>query len=197
MKGSVVKCLDVSVWQDNVDFNKVKSDGYDYVIIRAGYGKDSGQEDSKFNQNYYNAKAAGLKVGAYWYSYAESASEAREEAYNCLKTIGGKSFDLPVYYDLEERRQLSCDLMAIAETWCSVIESNGFQAGVYSFLNWWEEYLDMYELFDKGYSVWLAQIDGDMSNIDADIHQYTFTEQVDGISGNSDCSYIYNLNIIQ
>ena len=197
VKGSVVKCLDVSVWQDNVDFNKVKSDGYDYVIIRAGYGKDSGQEDSKFNQNYYNAKAAGLKVGAYWYSYAESASEAREEAYNCLKTIGGKSFDLPIYYDLEESYQSSCDLMSLARNWCSVMENNGYEAGVYTFLNWWNDYLDRYELIDEGYSVWLAQIDGDMSNIDADIHQYTFTEQVDGISGNSDCSYIYNLNIIQ
>ena len=197
VKGSVVKCLDVSVWQDNVDFNKVKSDGYDYVIIRAGYGKDSGQEDSKFNQNYYNAKAAGLKVGAYWYSYAESAFEAREEAYNCLKTIGGKSFDLPIYYDLEESYQSSCDLMSLARNWCSVMENNGYEAGVYTFLNWWNDYLDRYELIDEGYSVWLAQIDGDMSNIDADIHQYTFTEQVDGISGNSDCSYIYNLNIIQ
>ena len=197
VKGSVVKCLDVSVWQDNVDFNKVKSDGYDYVIIRAGYGKDSGQQDSKFNQNYYNAKAAGLKVGAYWYSYAESAFEAREEAYNCLKTIGGKSFDLPIYYDLEESYQSSCDLMSLARNWCSVMENNGYEAGVYTFLNWWNDYLDRYELIDEGYSVWLAQIDGDMSNIDADIHQYTFTEQVDGISGNSDCSYIYNLNIIQ
>ena len=197
VKGSVVKCLDVSVWQDNVDFNKVKSDGYDYVIIRAGYGKDSGQQDSKFNQNYYNAKAAGLKVGAYWYSYAESAFEAREEAYNCLKTIGGKSFDLPIYYDLEESYQSSCGLMSLARNWCSVMENSGYEAGVYTFLNWWNDYLDRYELIDEGYSVWLAQIDGDMSNIDADIHQYTFTEQVDGISGNSDCSYIYNLNIIQ
>ena len=87
--------------------------------------------------------------------------------------------------------------MSLARNWCSVMENNGYEAGVYTFLNWWNDYLDRYELIDEGYSVWLAQIDGDMSNIDADIHQYTFTEQVDGISGNSDCSYIYNLNIIQ
>ena len=197
VSGSIVKCLDVSLWQGNINFNKVKNDGYDYVIIRAGYGKDSGQEDSRFEQNYYNAKAAGLKVGAYWYSYADSTSAAREEAYNCLNTIGGKSFDLPIYYDLEESYQSSCDLMSLARNWCSVMENNGYEAGVYTFLNWWNDYLDRYELIDEGYSVWLAQIDGDMSNIDADIHQYTFTEQVDGISGNTDCSYIYNLNVVQ
>ena len=197
VNGSIIKCLDVSVWQKDIDFNKVKSDGYDYVIIRAGYGKDSGQQDSRFEQNYNNAKAAGLKVGAYWYSYADSPQRAVEEAYNCLKSIKGKTFDLPIYYDLEESYQSSCDLMSIAKSWCSVIENNGYEAGVYTFLNWWNKYLDRYELLDEGYSVWLAQIDGDMSNINADIHQFTFAQQVDGISGNTDCSYIYNLNIVK
>ena len=69
-KAMAVKGIDVSKWQGEVDFRKVKADGYDFVIISAGYGMYSWQKDSYFETNYKNAKAAGLGVGAYWYSYA-------------------------------------------------------------------------------------------------------------------------------
>lgn len=64
------KGIDVSTWQGNIDFSKVKAAGIDFVIIRAGYGREISQKDKYFEQNYKNAKAAGLNVGAYWYSYA-------------------------------------------------------------------------------------------------------------------------------
>lgn len=72
------------------------------VILRAGYGKDPNQEDNKFNEYYRQAKAAGLNVGAYWYSYATSVDAAKAEVRNCMKTIRGKEFDLPVFLDVEE-----------------------------------------------------------------------------------------------
>lgn len=65
VSGSAAKCIDVSTWQGSIDFGKVKSAGYDYVIIRAGYGKEKSQKDNMFETNYKNAKNAGLKVGAY------------------------------------------------------------------------------------------------------------------------------------
>jgi len=105
--GSVAKCIDVSTWQGSIDFNKVKSAGYNYVIIRAGYGKEKSQKDNMFETNYKKAKSAGLKVGAYWFSYAMSPSTATAEADACLSCIKGKKFELPVYYDMEYQPAMS------------------------------------------------------------------------------------------
>lgn len=198
VSGSKIKCLDVSYAQGNIDFNKVKAAGYNYVIIRAGYGKETYQKDEYFEQNYKNAKAAGLKVGAYWYAYATSKSEALKEAETCLYCIKGKSFDLPIYYDVEENSQACLSkstLTNLIDGFCNKLESGGYQAGVYATNG-------MYWNIDKAalksnYSTWLAQIDGDFSGITDDVHQYTWTQKVNGISTNVDCSYIYNLNILQ
>lgn len=197
VKGSKVKCLDVSYAQGNIDFNKVKSAGYSYVIIRAGYGKEKYQKDEYFEQNYKNAKAAGLKVGAYWYAYATSKSEALKEAETCLYCIKGKSLDLPVYYDVEEWTQAylsKTELTNLIDSFCNKIENSGFSAGVYATNGmYWN--IDKAKL-KKKYSTWLAQIDGDFSSISDDVHQYTWTQRVSGISTNVDCNCIYNLNIL-
>ena len=62
----MIKGIDVSSWQGNIDFAKVKASGIDFVIICAGYGRETRQNDNCFELNYRNAKAAGLDVGAYW-----------------------------------------------------------------------------------------------------------------------------------
>ncbi len=197
VKGSTVKCLDVSSWQDDIDFKKVKSAGYNYVIIRAGFGRETYQKDNCFEQNYKNAKEARLKVGAYWYAYATSKEEAIIEAETCLYCIGEKTFDLPIYYDVEEESMAKLsktELTDLIDGFCSKIESSGHRAGIYATNGmYWN--IDKDKL-KKKYSTWLAQIDGDFSEITDDIHQYTWTEKVDGISGNVDCNYIYNLNIV-
>ena len=71
-----IKGIDVSHHNGTIDWNKVKADGISFAILRAGYGKVASQVDAKFFQNYRNAKAAGVPVGAYWYSYAMSEDEA-------------------------------------------------------------------------------------------------------------------------
>ena len=86
-----IKGIDVSVWQGAIDFNAVRNSGVDFVIIRAGYGTNS--KDKYFEENYRKAKAAELHVGAYWYSYADSFSEAVQEAEMFLSTLAGKQFD--------------------------------------------------------------------------------------------------------
>ncbi len=198
VRGSNVKCLDVSYAQGNIDFSKVKTAGYDYVIIRAGYGNLTSQKDSYFEHNYKNAKAAGLKVGAYWYSYATTYSDALKEADACLRCIKGKTFDLPVYYDVEEESQAflsKTTLTNLIDGFCCKLEINGFEAGVYATNGmYWN--IDKASL-KKNYSTWLAQIDGDFSSISDDIHQYTWTHRVSGISTEVDCNYIYNLNIVK
>ena len=80
-----IKGIDVSVWQGNIDFGKVKVSGINFEIIRAGYG--NGNKDKWFDENYRKAKAAGLHIGAYWYSYATSADGAKQEAQSCAKVL--------------------------------------------------------------------------------------------------------------
>ena len=94
--------IDVSKHNGNIDFQAVKNAGVYAVIIRAGYGRETRQKDPMFEANYSAAKAAGLHIGAYWYSYADSVADAAKEAAACLRCIQGKGFDFPVYYDLEE-----------------------------------------------------------------------------------------------
>ena len=80
----MIKAIDVSCWQVGVDYNKVKSSGINVVLIRAGYGREASQKDNQFENHYKNAKAAGLKIGGYWNSYAEGISDAANEANACL-----------------------------------------------------------------------------------------------------------------
>ena len=89
-----VQGIDVSRHNTITDFRKVKASGIDFVIIRAGYGREISQKDPQFETNYKNAKAAGLNVGAYWYSYAQSVEEAKIESKVCLQAIKGKKFEI-------------------------------------------------------------------------------------------------------
>ena len=193
-----VTAIDVSYCQTGVDYNKVKNSGIDAVIIRAGFGKETYQKDSEFETHYKNAKKAGLAVGVYWYSYAYSVAEAKQEAKVCLACIKGKTLELPVYYDLEESGQTRLGMSAltnIAIAFCEAIKSGGYRAGVYSNLNWLNNYLD-YERLRNRYSIWLAQWSSSPSK-NCDIWQNADNGRISGISGNVDTDVIINKNIIK
>ena len=198
VSGSVAKCIDVSTWQGSIDFNKVKSAGYDYVIIRAGYGKEKSQKDNMFETNYKKAKSAGLKVGAYWFSYAMSPSTATAEADACLSCIKGKKFELPVYYDMEYQPAMSTsnsNYTKMAVNFCNKLKSNGFKSGVYSSASVYDYLLNRKTLKNNGISIWNAEWYTKPS-ITCDVWQYSDTGRINGISTNVDLDYIYNLNIV-
>ena len=193
-----VTAIDVSYCQTGVDYNKVKNSGIDAVIIRAGFGKETYQKDSEFETHYRNAKKAGLAVGVYWYSYAYSVAEAKQEAKVCLACIKGKTLELPVYYDLEESGQTRLGMSAltnIAIAFCDAIKSGGYRAGVYSNLNWLNNYLD-YEKLRNKYSIWLAQWSSSPSK-SCDVWQNADNGRINGINGNVDTDVIINKNIIK
>ena len=169
------KCIDISEWNGDINFNKVRKAGVTCVIIRAGYGKDPNQEDNEFQKYYRQAKAAGLNVGAYWYSYATSVDAAKAEVKNCMKTIGGKEFDLPVFLDVEEY--------------------NGFDSGLYSAKSMLMDSAYPNEI-SSNYLIWLAAPNESYSKLPSfvDIHQYDWYGRVDGINDKTDLNYIYNLN---
>lgn len=188
------KGIDVSQWQgDDVDFVKVKQAGYDFVIIRAGYG--TGYIDRCFESNYKKAKAAGLSVGAYWYSYAATEAEAIGEADTFIEALKSKQFEYPVYMDVEEAAQLelgTAGLSAIISAFANRMEAAGYYAGFYANLTFlsaisaavknrytvwvahWSDQLG----YSGNYGVWQkssnGRIEGVVGRVDLDISETDF-----------------------
>ena len=187
------KGIDISQYQTNVDFKKVKASGIDYVIIRAGYGKYAKQKDPQFETHYKNAKAAGLDVGVYWYSYALSVEDAKLEAQTCLSVIKGKKFEYPIYFDLEEQNQFAkgrsfCD--SIVKAFCGEIEKAGYFAGLYISRSPLQQYISS-SVANK-YALWIAEYASKCNYGGAyGMWQYSSTGKINGINGNVDCDYCY------
>ena len=184
--------LDLSVHNITVDFNAVKKAGHDFVILRAGFGKYIDQKDSKFEEYYQKAKAAGLKVGAYWYSYALNVTDAHEEAKICMQVIKDKTFEYPVWLDMEDAdgykakngSPSNVTLVAICEAFCEDLEEAGYYAGVYASSSWFKNQLSG---LSKNYDRWIASwgnndatlSTGEMRD-DCHLHQFTSTYYLNG-----------------
>ena len=117
---TVFQGIDVSSWQGYIDWPKVAKNNH-FAILRAGYGINT--VDEYFETNYKNAKAAGMRLGAYWYSYATSTNEASLEARAAIRYLKGKQFEWPIYYDIEEKRIFDAGVHnSIAMTFCKALE---------------------------------------------------------------------------
>jgi len=157
------KGIDVSRHNGAIDFKKVKASGIDFVIIRAGYGNSTSQKDARFETFYKDAVAAGLEVGAYWYSYATSVAEAEREARACLTILNNRKFSYPVYYDVEERSQLNqgrATVTNMINNFCKLIENNGYVSGLYTFYS----ALDKMNIPQIKCEKWLAKWSSNMGN---------------------------------
>lgn len=190
----IPNCIDVSTWQRGIDWQRVKNAGIKAVIIRAGFGTT---KDNQFENHYKGAKAAGLAVGAYWYSYAYSAEQAEQEARACLEVISGKSFELPVYYDMEEDGQMSLGkqtMTAMACRFIDAVQAAGYRGGMYSSPSWFSDFID-YDLMRLKYSIWLAHWASSPAR-QCDIWQYGEDGSVDGVPGDCDVDVIMNWDII-
>lgn len=156
MAAILMKGIDVSRYQTNVDYSKVKAAGYDFVIIRAGIGTSA---DPMFNTHYMNAKKAGLYVGAYWYCYKKTTVQgAKEEAEACKKAIAGKVLEMPVYYDVEERTTMNTgkqNVSAMCKAFCTIMEQAGWFCGIYGGQELAQNYLT--DDLKNGKAFWLAQ----------------------------------------
>lgn len=188
------KGIDISKWQgDSVDFNALKSAGIEFVIIRAGFGREASQKDKQFENYYAKAKAAGMPIGAYWYAYATSVEDAKKEAEACKACIAGKQFEYPIYYDVEDSSIAHLGkntLTSITKTFCDALEDAGYYVGVYANLNWFKNYLDYNSLTQ--YTLWLAQWSSQKSSeIACDMWQYTSEGAVSGVSGDVDMDICY------
>lgn len=188
-----MKGIDVSKHQGNVNWSHVKADGVKFAILRAGYGKEISQKDRQFENNYAGCKSNGIPCGAYWYSYAMSETEARQEAVVCLKVIAGKTFEFPIYYDIEEKKQFAlgkAKCTAIAKAFFDVLEKAGYWVGLYSSKSFLDSYFD--ESIRKRYAVWVAQYNTKCTySGQYGIWQKSSIGKVYGIAGNVDINECY------
>ena len=189
----IMEIIDVSKHNGLIDFNQVKKAGIEGVIIRAGYGKSTTQKDPYFEDNYRRARRAGLHVGAYWFSYTKTQSGARDEARACLDVIKDKVFDLPIYYDVEEKDQIkegSSFLEGIITIFLSELEANDKFCGLYMSRAYMEKV--PVRCLVK-YSLWVADWN-DKCNFNLlkyGMWQYTSKGVVAGITGDVDRSRMY------
>lgn len=172
--------IDVSKWNGSINWNTVKANGVDGVIIRCGVGQTG--IDTKFKENITGAIKAGLKVGVYTYSKAKSESGAIAEAQNTISAIAPYKDKLyyPVFVDLEQSGTESYS-KTVAKAFCQTIKSNGYRSGIYCSSSWRKSYL-------SGVSAdywWIAQWSSKQPS-NCNFWQYSSTGTVKGISGNVD-----------
>lgn len=180
--------IDVSAWQTNVDYEKVKAQGCEFVIMRMGYFYGDIVMDDYYQQNMENATNAGLDVGVYFYTTANTEDEAREQARWIVEQLDGRELDYPVAFDWEEWGQFQQygmnvrDLNEIFEAFCDELEKNGYTGMLYSsknFLNnfwtnknnrpvWLAHYVDETD-YDGQFAIWQASAYGRMDGIEGDV----------------------------
>lgn len=189
-----IRGIDVSRWQGSINWNLVKDNGVEYAIIKAGGADDGYYQDSTFETNYARAKALGLGVGAYYFTSARftSAQQGVIEAQKFCEIIKGKTFDYPVYVDVEitpTSQKQGATAATIA--FCKYMEAQGYFVGIYaSDISGFRERLDLNQL--SAYTKWVAIYGCKPSYVkDYDMWQYSSTGRVGGILGNVDMNYCY------
>lgn len=188
--------IDVSKWQGDIDFKKLKKAGVEFVIIRVGgtRGKDGKYfVDEKFEKNIKAANKVGIAAGVYFYSYASSNKEAEKQAKWVVKQIKKYDIDMPVIFDWEEWHNYNeynlsfFGLTSMAESFLKVIEDKGYDPMLYSS----KTYLENMWLETK-YPIWIAQYNTKVTyEGDYKIWQLCDNGKVDGIDGPVDIDIYY------
>lgn len=195
--------IDVSYYQEEIDWQKVKAAGIEFAIIRVGFrGYVSGTLvlDSQYANNIKGATEAGIDVGLYFFTQAVTVEEAVEEANFVLDNIGDYDIKYPIVIDTEaiddtsarsQNANLSPDeLTDICIAFCDTIDAAGYHSSIYASKNWFLTQLNLERL--ENYDKWLAHYtDVTSYPFEFDIWQYTDKGTVDGINGNVDMNLCF------
>lgn len=197
---NVKKGIDVSKWNQTIDWEAVKKDGVEFAIIRCGYrGSSSGSLiiDPMYIENIEGAIEADIPVGVYFFTQAVNEVEAIEEASMVINLIREYDVDYPVFLDSESAGGKGrADALAseertrIHKAFLETIASAGYETGIYASANWLTKKVNAKELSD--YRIWLAEY-ADIPTYDEYYHmwQYTSKGSIDGISTNVDLNLCY------
>ena len=190
----MINGIDVSKWQGEINFNKVKSAGIEFVIIKAG-GSDNGfYKDSYFEKNYEKAKAAGLSVGAYYFvgKRFQGIEAGVADAQRFIEIIKGKEFDYPVWLDLEAPDfRYKDDNTEAAIAFCETMEKAGYFCGIYgSDISGFKDRLCHDKV--KQFAHWVARYGKAPEYCeDVQVWQKSSKGSVDGICGSVDLDVSY------
>lgn len=187
------KVIDVSQHNGTIDFERVKKQGINKVILRIGWigNKNNHTLDTKFIENYNKAINAGFQIGIYVYSYCKSVEaiiSGTNWVLNKLNLFSAHKPTLPVFLDLEDittsflsKRELTDQALKFNE----MITNAGYISGTYANLNWFNNKLYENEL--AKYKIWLAQYNNEMTtSFRVDLWQYSSLGKIDGIIGRVD-----------
>lgn len=204
--------IDVSKWQGEIDWTKVKADGIDYAFIQVGfrgYGSSGtlsdATKDPYFETNMQNAIAAGVKVGVYVFSQATTEAEAIEEAQYILNAIGGYDISMPLVMDFEyastdtglggrlyNAKLSKSKATAICMAFCKEIADAGYTPMIYANKSMLTDQLNASTLTDAGYRIWLANYTEKTTYTGTfDFWQYSENGNVKGIYGGVDMNFYY------
>ena len=192
----VKKGIDISSYNVMIDYAKVASQ-IDYAILRAGFtGHRTGAslyKDKGFELHYENFTQQKIPLGAYYYSCADTADDARLEADFLIKLLSGKQFAYPIYIDVEDnfhQKKLSkAELSEVVKTFADRLEKAGYYVGVYANTYWWKNELDLDAL--KHLDRWVAHYGVNTPGVQGEMWQYTETGKLVGYPGVLDLNYCY------
>lgn len=187
--------VDLSEFNGSIDWERLAKH-IDFAILRIGWvgNKNNSTLDDNFEEYYRSARKAGVKIGAYVYIYSNNEKTAREGAEWAVERLKGKTLNLPVYCDMEDKSIANLsrsELSGIVRAFNSVIEKHGYWAGVYANRNWFDNHLD--KDLKKRYTSWIADYSSgtDKYKGEYDMWQNSSVGRVEGISGNVDTDYMY------
>lgn len=194
--------IDVSEYQGNIDWEKVKKSGIEFAIIRIGYrgyGKNGNIVlDSKFEENYKKAIENGIDVGVYFFSQAINTDEVKEEIDFILKNIEGKEIKYPITFDLEKIKNDTArtdnltfeEITNMTMEFCKIINNNGYIASIYGNSKTFttKMKLDLFNDYNKWYADYQKK---PLYPYEFNMWQYTETGHVDGIDGNVDINICF------
>lgn len=192
--------IDVSKWNKDIDWDKVKNAGVEFAIIRAGYrGSVTGSlvQDIYFETNMKGAAKSGIPVGVYFFTQATNEVEAVEEASAVLRWVQEYEIAYPIFIDTEgaggngRADKLDVDTRTlVCEAFCRTIENAGYEAGVYASRNWYNNNLHVEKL--ENYYIWLAEYRSvPLYQGYYRMWQYSSKGRIDGIEGNVDMNIMY------
>lgn len=183
-----VNGIDVSKWQQAIDWKTVKASGIKFAMLRLAHGSS---KDIQFENYYTGATEQGIPVGIYCYSTAKSVAEGKKEAKNLLEMLDDKELTYPIALDLEDNLQLKNmnkdQRTTLILEYKKIIENAGYDFVVYANLNWLNNYIDQTKLEDNDVDIWIARYrsqslgHGYTGGGTVQMWQYSSTGQVDGI----------------
>lgn len=187
--------IDISKWQGNVDFQKLKEANVEFVIIRLGYQTGFDKEivlDKYYEQNIKLANKYGIKAGVYFYSYAKNTNDAKKQAEFVKKHIKDYKIDMPIAFDFEDWKNIGLAKLSIydinknAKTFLDEIKKDGYQV-----LNYGSKYY-LENIWDIDYPTWLAHYTN-KTNYSKDYKMWQLTENglISGIQGFVDVNVLY------